>query len=870
MADSPLENWRKGVRRTPRSVRIKERIAQTFITIGGLGTIAAVALIMVFLLSVVLPLFADGEAERLPVVSVPGAEAPAEVIISGVDEGQHMGWLLRADGALEVRRLSDGDLLAERNLFPDTPPTAWAFSPDGPEAAFGFADGTVRLGTLAFATEYLDADAVSEEGRALRVGGTTRHEDGIVQVTPSAQYRFDHFVTLLDSPLQATDAGIQLLDYSVTSGGRALGFLDSNGQLALSSVEEQHNMFTDTIEQKIYAKPLTYDPPEGRGAPAFLRLSGVGNTLYLIWRDGHALRYDARDTAIAEGLSMAAVETLDMAPGDSRIENVSFLLGKTTLVLGHADGSVRAWFPTRSASAFARDGIVTTVGHVFPPTGSPVTALVSARSERQLAVAHGDGTIRLYNVTNEELLFELPSQTSGPLEAVALTPRLDGLVLFGPTAWERWRLEVGHPEASLPSLFGKVWYEGGSEPTHSWQSEGGSVDFEPKLGLMSLIFGTLKAALYSMLIAGPIAILAALFTSEFLTPRWRTPIKSVIEMMASLPSVVLGFLAAIVLAPFVENVLMTVLCTALTLPLAILAGARLWQLLPQPLLLRLSGWPRLVAIAAMLPISFLLASLLAPHIESWCFAGNVKDWLAGRVGTAVGGWSFLLLPLGLLVAAIVIARVGGPWLRRASNQWSHGRCALADLLRLGAVLAGGLVVSILLSNLMAAGFGMDPRNSLVGPYEPRNAMIVGFVMGFAIVPIIYTLAEDALSSVPDQLREGSLGCGATPWQTAWRIVLPTAMSGVFSALMMGLGRAVGETMIVLMAAGNTPLLEWNVFNGFRTLSANIATELPEAVQGSTHYRVLFLAGLVLFMITFAINAVAEVVRRHFRKRFADL
>jgi len=148
-------------------------------------------------------------------------------------------------------------------------------------------------------------------------------------------------------------------------------------------------------------------------------------------------------------------------------------------------------------------------------------------------------------------------------------------------------------------------------------------------------------------------------------------------------------------------------------------------------------------------------------------------------------------------------------------------------------------------------------------------MIVGFVMGFAIVPIIYTLAEDALSSVPSQLREGSLGTGATQWQTAVRIIVPTAMSGIFGAIMVGLGRAVGETMIVLMAAGNTPLMEWNIFNGFRTLSANIAVELPEAVRDSTHYRTLFLAGLVLFAMTFVINTFAEIVRRRFRKRYAE-
>src|SRR3970282_1027228 len=133
-------------------------------------------------------------------------------------------------------------------------------------------------------------------------------------------------------------------------------------------------------------------------------------------------------------------------------------------------------------------------------------------------------------------------------------------------------------------------------------------------------------------------------------------------------------------------------------------------------------------------------------------------------------------------------------------------------------------------------------------------------MGFAIIPIIYTIPEDALAAVPDHLRSASLAAGATLWQTAWRIVIPTATSGLFSAVMIGVGRPVGETMIVLMAAGNTPILDWNVFNGFRTLSANIAVELPEAVRNSTHYRTLFLAALTLFLLTFLVNTIAELVR----------
>jgi phosphate transport system permease protein len=147
---------------------------------------------------------------------------------------------------------------------------------------------------------------------------------------------------------------------------------------------------------------------------------------------------------------------------------------------------------------------------------------------------------------------------------------------------------------------------------------------------------------------------------------------------------------------------------------------------------------------------------------------------------------------------------------------------------------------------------------------------VGFLIGFAVIPIMYTLADDALSAVPDHLRAGSLAAGATRWQTAVRVVVPTAMSGLFSAVMIGVGRVVGETMIVLMAAGNTPVLDLNLFNGFRTLSATIAVELPEAVQGGTLYRVLFVAALTLFAMTFVINTAAEIVRLRFRRRAYEL
>jgi phosphate transport system permease protein len=171
-------------------------------------------------------------------------------------------------------------------------------------------------------------------------------------------------------------------------------------------------------------------------------------------------------------------------------------------------------------------------------------------------------------------------------------------------------------------------------------------------------------------------------------------------------------------------------------------------------------------------------------------------------------------------------------------------------------------------------FGGDFRlwlaSSLGLTYDQRNSLVVGVAMGFAVIPIIFTISDDAFSSVPSSLTAGSLALGASRWQTALRIVVPTASPGVFSAVMVGFGRAVGETMIVLMATGNTPVLDWSIFNGMRTLSANIAVEIPEAPHGDTLYRVLFLAAALLFSMTFIVNTVAEVIRQRLREKYRAL
>ncbi|MGQ0554171.1 MAG: ABC transporter permease subunit [Planctomycetota bacterium] len=854
---------RRRQRKTSRAVVIGERVARSLITVGGIGTIVAVITIFGFLLWVVLPLFTGAEAEALP----PTPRAPVEASAAvpwhvGVDEYQCLAWALQPDGTLSCFRLDDGSELLRRKLFGEQTPTAFHATLRDAYVAFGFADGTVRLGNISFATRFLGAQELTPEIQALAQGARLPWGEGLLERLPDDRFRLQELSVSLDEPVAGgTASPVLLLTHARGDAQTLLTVLKADGTLTRSEVRRRTNLLTGAVTTKLLETVLPFEPALGRPAPRFLAQSERGDSIVLAWEDGLAQRFDVRDSS-----APYLAETLQLLPEpDSRLLALQPLIGSTTLVAGDDQGRVSAWFPARAPGS---DTLRLTRAHELPRHAAPVSALSASQRNRVLAVGFADGVVQVVHVTSGELLTEL--NTGGdPLLALALSPRGDGLLGVGQRTVHRWQLDAPHPETTLTALFTPVWYEGAGEPAHVWQSSSGTDDFEPKLGVWPLVFGTLKASLYSLIFSLPIALLAALYTSEFLSRQARARIKPSIELMASLPSVVLGFLAAIVVAPVIEQVVPQTLAAFAAIPFCFVAGAYLWQLLPQSLSLRLAGWPRFLAMVAAIGAGLLLARALGPLVERTWFSGDLMAWLDGQVGNSVGGWMFLTLPGAVLVVAVLRGRLVAPWVRSVAARWSRERSALFDL--------GLFVVTALAAFLLARsaaglldGLGFDPRGGYLGTYVQRNAMIVGFLTGFAVIPIIYTLAEDALSSVPDHLRAASLAAGATPWQTAVRVVVPTAMSGVFSAVMVGVGRVVGETMIVLMAAGNTPVLDWNLFNGFRTLSATIAVELPEAVQDGTLYRVLFLAALTLFAMTFVINTIAEVVRLRFRRRAYEL
>jgi phosphate transport system permease protein len=259
--------------------------------------------------------------------------------------------------------------------------------------------------------------------------------------------------------------------------------------------------------------------------------------------------------------------------------------------------------------------------------------------------------------------------------------------------------------------------------------------------------------------------------------------------MAALPSVVIGLLAGLWLAPVLEKSLPGIFLMFFILPIIIIIGLMIFKMIQ-----KITGKMHITGIelAFIIPLLF------------------------------VGG--FVALQLGPVFENVFLGGDYKAWLNAALNM----------------------------------------------PFDQRNSIVIGFAMGFAVIPIIFTICEDSLSSVPQHLSSASLALGATRWQTAIRVVLPSASPGIFSAIMIGFGRAIGETMIVLMATGNTPIMDLSPFNGMRTLAANIAVEIPEAPLGGSLYRVLFLSATLLFIMTFIVNTVAEIVRQRLRKKYMHI
>lgn len=738
-----------------RSRAIKNKITTFSMAVGGISVILAIVLIFFYLAYVVYPLFLSAEMEKKTSYPLPAATQGKTLHLAA--EEQNTIAVRFTDQAKAIFfNINNGDVVDNVDIAIPVKTSVSSFSTSHLAKgfmAFGLSNGKAVFSQHKYQTRYLP------EGKT---------------IVPSLVY------PLGENPIEMDDTGKHALSHIAVMHDEEkvtfVAYSDDNRLLLNQLVFEEE--LTSDIEEEINYDSTLIEIPNIQHVYKLL-IDNSQSLLYVAHNNGEVSLIDINDLD-----DVQVLERKRVVPNGAEITNFTFLTGEISLLIGDNKGNISQWFPVKKETGL-------TLSHIrdFDSQHSSISHIVTEQRRKGFAAIDDNGQLAIYHSTAHRTLIHEDISDSR-LNFLAISPRANVfLTEDDKQQMQLWHVDNEHPEMSWGVMWDQIWYESYPEPSYTWQSSSSSNDFEPKFSLMPLAFGTLKAAFYAMLFAMPLAIMGAIYTAYFMAPKMRTYVKPTIEIMEALPTVILGFLAGLWLAPIIESHLPGVFSMLIILPSGVLIFAFAWKSLPKQIRqLVPDGWQAALLIPVLLFTGWLAMTLSLP-MENLFFNGDMKIWLSETLG-------------------------------------------------------------------------LD--------YDQRNSLVVGIAMGVAVIPTIFSITEDAIFSVPKNLTFGSLALGATPWQTLIYVVILTASPGIFSAVMIGMGRAVGETMIVLMATGNTPVMDFSVFQGMRTLAANVAVEMPESEVDSTHYRILFLAALVLFVFTFMFNTLAEIVRQRLRKKYSSL
>jgi phosphate transport system permease protein len=548
-----------------------------------------------------------------------------------------------------------------------------------------------------------------------------------------------------------------------------------------------------TDNKKVYANVLKFETDE-KGS----ELSGEGESFAFEAQKADKLFLTINALGdkvwIASNSGQISLNNLDHEKGfslsqetntDKEISAICNAFGDSSLLVAQSDGEVNSWISVRLDNKLEKKTIVRT--HSLLKAGHPITKIQASFHDKSFLAFSEKGELYQVHLTTEKTVFSLKNLGIG---CFALSPKGKGVLAIAKDKLYVYDINNPYGEVSMSILFDKVWYEGYSKPEYVWQSGSGGDDGESKLSLIPLIFGTLKGTFYAMLLSVPLALGSAIYISQFASATLRSYVKPAVEMMSAIPSVVVGFIAALWLAPQIDGNFFMVFMAIPVFIVMFFLNLIIWNAyVPIGVKKKAERGFHLIYLLPTFLMTILVLYFMCPMIEESVFQGEFK-------------------------------------------------------------------------NKMIEFF------SIKG-YEQRNCIIIGFALGFTVIPIIFTISEDVLSAVPRTLMANSLALGANRWQSVWRVILPSASPGIIAGVIIGFGRAIGETMIVMMATGNTPITSYSIFNGMRTLSANIAVEIGEASFEGTLYRVLFLSAVILFIMTFILNTGAELVRQALRKKFSQ-
>ncbi|MDT0593474.1 ABC transporter permease subunit [Glaciecola petra] len=407
------------------------------------------------------------------------------------------------------------------------------------------------------------------------------------------------------------------------------------------------------------------------------------------------------------------------------------------------------------------------------------TKLMSDLSNNLLIILNKQGQLRLLNPVTGDVEYSMQLAS----EIIDYKHENGELLIQYPSRFSHYNFQNIQGLVNLDMLFAKNDYAAYPAPAYIWQTSAASEYQSPKFSLVPLIIGSLKASILALIVALPLALGAAIYTAYFAKPNVRNAIKPSIEMLEAIPSVIIGFIAAVWLAPFAEQYLISIFAVLVLLPIVV------------------------VSIAA------------------------IHGYLQSRFShTLLENWQLPLNALLMLLAVVFI-----------------------------------FLLSLLITDWSNINESSEIVQNISDLTLSKTAIVVSLALGVAIAPTIYTLIDDALYEVPEGVKQASFALGATPIQTLNKVVLVVALPSIISAIMLGFGRAFGETMIVLMVTGNTPIADWDLLSGLRTLTSNLAIELQEAQVDSTLYHVLFLTAAILFVFTFCVNTIASMLKRRVYK-----
>ncbi len=732
---------------------IKDAATRYLMAFGGISVIMAIVLIAFYLLYVVIPMFKSAAIESIATYAVPGA-ANAKTLLYAMEEQREVALRISDQGQAVFFSTNNGEMRKTVNFnIPDGVVVTAIAAGDQTEKVIGLglSDGSVLLFQHTYDVSY---------------------PNDVRLITPNIIFPYG------EAPIQINGIGEPVTELSVQYDGERATLVAHGNHAAINLVSfvKEESMLSDDVEITREKSVILIEMEK----IIDLRLDIEQRELYVADTPGNIYYYN-----VSKKTAPRLMQKVRAVAGNAEITALEFLAGGISILVGDTNGRIAQWFPVRDDdNNYTLQKIRT-----FDKQKAPITAIAAEHARKGFAAIDASGQMGLYHTTAHRTVL-LEKIDGHALNTISIAPRANAVLVENDKGQiQFWYVHNEHPEISWQSVWGKVWYESRGQPEYVWQSSSASSDFEPKFSLTPLAYGTFKAAFYAMLFAVPLAILGAMYTAYFMAPKMRQVVKPTIEIMEALPTVILGFLAGLWLAPFVELHLPGVFIMMFFVPFGILLAAAIWDFFPDNIKHKLpAGWEA----ALLIPVVIIAAALsikLSQPVENLLFAGNLPLWLSQEMGIT---------------------------------------------------------------------------------YDQRNSMVVGLAMGFAVIPTIFSISEDAIYGVPKHLTTGSLALGATAWQTMVRVVLLTASPGIFSAVMIGLGRAVGETMIVVMATGNTAIMDMSIFEGFRALSANIAVEMPETEVDSTHYRILFLGAFVLFVVTFFFNTIAEVVRQRLRTKYSSL